>query len=185
MRSILAITLLIAASGAWAQHRCVENGKTVITDRPCQTERPALEGNTPGRASNVVVGDAANSAYSSPYGIWRGQVQFQGTAKGNVVQEAMSVVPMTIEIDPQGKIKGSSPENGCTAQGIASPGISPTAVNLDITFSNCRYAGFNRRLNGWLVVNSPQKHAQFSLGGNNENVLGTMVFFDIKGTLRR
>nr|WP_264178093.1 restriction endonuclease [Dechloromonas denitrificans] len=122
---------------------------------------------------------------ASPSGTWRGQVQYQGTGAGGVVQEAMAVVPMTIDIDPQGKVKGSSPENGCSLKGIAAPGIMPVSVNLDVTFTGCHYKGLNRRFSGTLFVIQAQKYAQLSLNGSHVVVLGGATFFDVKGTMRR
>ena len=166
--------LLLSCSSAIAQYRCVENGKTILTDRPCAGLSPAqMQPNQIGQPT--IHGDAANSAYGSPSGTWRGQVQYQGTNAGGVVQEAMAVVPMTIDIDPQGRVVGSSPENACTLKGIAAPGIMPVSVSLDVTFSNCQYKGLNRRFSGNLFVNQAQKYAQFSLSGSNVVPMGTMA----------
>ena len=97
----------------------------------------------------------------------------------------MAVVPMVIDIDPRGQIKGSTPENGCVLKGIAAPGFTPTLLNLDITLSGCQYKGLNRRFSGSIVVNPAQKYAQFSLSGSYVVPMGAMTLFDIKGTLRR
>lgn len=176
--------LLLLSSSALAQYRCVENGKTVFTDRPCPSDSPSPAQSNQGSQPKII-GDAANSAYGTPSGTWRGQVQYQGTASGGVVHEAMAVVPMTIDIDPQGKVKGSSPENGCNLKGIAAPGILPVSVSLDVTFTGCHYKGLNRRFSGSLYVNQAQKHARLSLNGSHVVVLGGVTFFDVKGTLRR
>lgn len=172
---------LFTAPLAWAQHRCIENGKVLITDLPCAGQ-PAQSQVQPTQAPTPT--NNVSTAYTSTYGSWRGQVQFQATGAGGIIHEAMSVVPMTIDIDPQGKIKGGSPENGCVLQGIAAPGMAPTAISLDVTLSGCRYAGINRRLFGTLILNQAQKYAQLALNGNSANPFG-MLFFDIKGTLRR
>ena len=42
-----------------------------------------------------------------------------GKGSGGINPEAMAVVTMTMDIDPQGRISGSSPENGCRFRGIA------------------------------------------------------------------
>ena len=97
----------------------------------------------------------------------------------------MAVVPMVIDIDPRGQVKGSSPENGCVLKGIAAPGFAPTVLNLDITLAGCQYKGLNRRFSGSIFVNQAQKFAQFSLSGSHVVPMGTMTLFDIKGTLRR
>jgi len=180
----LAVCLLLLCSSAFAQYRCVENGKTVLTDRPCAGGMPPGEQSNQAKAPTIH-GDAANSAYSLPSGTWRGQVQYQATTKGETVPAAMAVVPMTIEIDPQGKIKGSSPENGCKLNGIAAPGIGLQSLTLDITLSECLYPGFNRRFSGLIAVNQAQKYALLSLNGSHMVLMGNMSIFEIKGTMRR
>ena len=60
--------------------------------------------------------------YTTPYGQWRGQAQFQATVQRQIVQEAHVVVPMTIMIDQDGKLTGEAPGNGCRLLGVASPG---------------------------------------------------------------
>lgn len=95
------------------------------------------------------------------------------------------MVAITMDIDPQGRVLGSSPENGCRFRGIASPGNIPTSIALDVTFAGCHFNGYNRRLFGTLSVNPPQKYAQFSLNGSHVSPLASMSFFDIKSTLRR
>ena len=181
-----ALGFALFCSTVLAQYRCVENGRTILTDRPCAGDKPATSQPQPNQIGEPTVhGDAANSAYGSPSGSWRGQVQYQGTSSGGVVQEAMTVVPMVIDIDPRGQVKGSSPENGCVLKGIAAPGFAPTLLNLDITLTGCQYKGLNRRFSGSILVNQAQKYAQFSLSGSNVAPMGKLTLFDIKGTLRR
>lgn len=174
--------LLLVAPWTWAQYRCVDNGKIVYTDRPCANELSTSRGEPP---PAKVVGDPSNAAYSTPTGAWRGQAQFQSNVGGAVATEAHAVVPMTIEIDPQGKVIGASPENGCRLLGVASPGILPTMANLDITFSGCRYAGFNRRMSGSLSVYQAQKHAQFQLNSFMVAPGRVAATYDIRATMRR
>ena len=102
-------------------YRCTADGKTIFSDKPCspggvdEQSSPRVQV-TP--TNNTAI---ATMDYSSPYGEWRGQTQFQISSKGQHVAEAHSVVPMTIAIDSQGKVTGASPENGCRLLGIASP----------------------------------------------------------------
>lgn len=184
MRWMLLLGLLAASTATIAQHRCVENGKTVITNRPCSAATHVVDqpptGNTP-----KVVGDIDNSAYSTPFGTWRGEIQYQARVTGVTDQEAMAIVALTIDIYPQGRVMGSSPENGCRLRGIASPGAIPTSIALDVTLAGCNFRGYNRRLFGTLSVNPAQRYAQFSLNGSHLAPLASMQFFDIKGTLRR
>jgi hypothetical protein len=182
-KAFLALGLLITATNSLAQYRCTENGKTIFTDKPCAITAEAIQ-TLPGQQPKKFIGDSANSAYASPTGAWRGQVQYQATLGTTVDSEAHAVIPITIEIDPQGKVTGFSPENNCKIKGIAAPGMMPNIVKLDVTLSDCRYAGFNRRMTGNLSVYQAEKHAQFSLAGYemHKRPAGT---YEIKGTLRR
>lgn len=43
------------------------------------------------------------------------------------------MVQLTMEMDPQGRIVGSSPENACKLKGLATAGFMATVSNLDVT----------------------------------------------------
>src|SRR5690348_16401525 len=97
--------------------------------------------------------------YSTPYGAWRGQAQYQVSVQSVPDPAAHAVSPLVIEIDTAGKLKGSSPENGCQLLGIARPSPVPTLLNLDVTISGCRYAGLNRRYSGTFGLYTQRKYA--------------------------
>lgn len=185
MRTLLiigGIALVTCPIYSWAQYRCIENGKTVITDRPCASETATLP---PSGNAQKIIGDSTNSAYSTGYGDWRGQVQYLASQNGRPVPEAHAVVQTTLSIDKQGKIAGSSTENGCKMKGIAAPGLMPTILNLDITLSGCKYNDLNRRLSGTLALYPSQKQAQFWLYGMPVDLLKPGRSFDVRGTMRR
>lgn len=173
---------LLLSPIAMAQYRCVENGKTLFTDKPCISEAtsPPLKGNSP-----KVIGDSANSAYSTRYGDWRGQIQYQASVYGQPISEAHAIAQATLSIDPQGKIFGSSPENGCKLKGISSPGVTPTVLNLDITLSGCNFQKLNRRMFGMLALYPAEKQAQFSIRAQPVDLLNPGWSYDIRGTMRR
>ncbi len=185
MNNLLAtVALGFLATSAHAQYRCVEDGRTLLTDRPCASEQEQ-DNQLPKGKPNNVFGDVTNSAYTTTTGGWRGQTQYQATVSGVVSPEAHAVVQMTIEIDPQGKVIGSSPENGCQLKGLATPGVTAAIANLDVTFSGCTYNGFNRRMSGRLAVYSAKKYAQLSLSGFSMGVGKIAASFDIRATMRR
>ncbi len=123
--------------------------------------------------------------FNTPYGAWRGQTQYQARV-GNVMEQAAhAVVPLVLEIESGGRLRGVSSDNGCKLLGVASPGFSPTMLQLDVTLSGCQYARYNRRYTGTLTVNMPGKHAAFNLR-SSEVALGVHPFTaDIKATMRR
>ena len=181
---LVAVALGLFASVAQAQYRCVENRRTVLTDRPCASEQG--QGNQQPQAKPMnVIGDAANSAYSTTTGGWRGQAQYQANVGGAVAQDAHAVVQLILEIDPQGKIIGSSTENGCKLKGLVSPGFAPTVSSIDVTFSGCSYPGFNRRMSGTLGLYPAQKYVQLTLNAFSMGIGKVAETFDIHATLRR
>jgi hypothetical protein len=178
-RIALASVLMVSiAPVSWAQYRCVENGKTVFSDRACSASTEAVS--KPGK----VVGDQQNSAYMTTNGTWRGQVQFMARSGGNVVNEAHAVVPFVIEIDPQGKVVGSAPETGCVLKGIARPGVMPSLTELDVTLTKCAFPKYNRQMSGRIVLYSEKRYVDFSLQAYefNRKPGGS---YEVKGTLRR
>lgn len=179
-QSAFVITSLLAAQFAYAQYKCVENGKTLITDRPCAS----LTAQPESRSSSNVIGDAQNSDYSTTNGAWRGQVQFMAKSGTNVISEAHSVASIVIEIDPKGKVTGSSTETGCTLKGIAMPGLAASITNLDVTLSNCRYSGYNRQMSGRIALYQAQGYTDFSIVAYDMGKRPPFTY-EIKGNLRR
>lgn len=122
--------------------------------------------------------------YTSPYGEWRGQAQYQAFIKSVSDPAAHTVTHLTIAIDPQGKVVGASTENGCRMLGIAAPGVTPMLVKLDVTVRDCRYAGLNRTYKGHLSVYAKEGYAALSLQAVaiGRGMGGT---FNINSTMRR
>ncbi|MBU1263791.1 MAG: DUF4124 domain-containing protein [Gammaproteobacteria bacterium] len=176
-------------------YRCVVNGKTTYTDKSCDAPTlPGVERSSASTSSNASgqAGKPTKSIeldYSTPYGIWRGQAQYQGTTvKGQAMPEAHVVVPLVIEVEKQGRVRGASPENGCKLLGVAAPYVAPNMLTLDVTLSECRYPALNRRYSGTLVLYQSGNSAQFSLRSLNHMVAVLIVGpsnFDIKATMKR
>jgi hypothetical protein len=168
----------LASPLCYGQYRCFENGKTLITDKPCAS--PVV---TPEPKPNTF-GDAKNSAYSSTSGAWRGQVQFMAKSGPDVINEAHAVASIVLEVDPKGKVTGSSTETGCVFKGIATPGIVDTITNLDVTLTKCIYPGYNRNMSGRLALYKAKSYVDFSLVAYDMSKRPP-VTYEIKGTLRR
>ena len=180
---------LASASADEPFYRCVVNGKTVYTDKPC--DAPTLPGMAgPNAPAAGQAGKAAKSIdldYTTPYGIWRGQAQYQATVKGWPVPEAHAVVPLVIQVEKAGRVQGVSPGNGCKLLGVAAPYMVPTVLQLDVTLSECRYPAFNRRYSGTLALYPASNSVQLSLQSFNIGLaaVGNAGYFDIKATMRR
>lgn len=174
-------------------YRCTVNGKTIYTDKPCDAPMlPGVEGPSDSISGNATgqTGKSAKSIeldYSTPYGIWRGQVQYQASSNGQPLREAHAVIPLVIQIEKQGRLRGASPENGCKLLGVAAPYYSPNILTLDVTLSECRYPALNRRYSGTLALYPSSNSVQFSLRSINlaSAFIGNVGHSDIKATMRR
>jgi hypothetical protein len=174
-------------------YRCIVNGKTIYTDKPCDAlTLPGVEGLS-APISSTTAGQAGKSAqsieldYTTPYGIWRGQAQYQASEKGQVLSDAHAVLPLVIQVEKQGRVRGTSPDNGCKMLGIAAPSVTPNVLMLDVTLSECRYPAFNRRYSGTLALYQPSNSVQFSLHSINaaSAFIGKVGYLEIKATMRR
>jgi hypothetical protein len=174
-------------------YRCIVNGKTTYTDKPCDAPTlPGVNGPSASTSSNATgqTGKSAKSIeldYSTPYGIWRGQAQYQASSKGQPLPEAHAVIPLVIEVEKHGRVRGASPDNGCKLLGVAAPYVAPNMLTLDVTLSECRYPALNRRYSGMLALYQSSNSVQFSLQSTNiaSAFTGKVAHFDIKATMRR
>lgn len=158
-------------------YRCIKDGQTVLTDTPCDAAPVA----SPSEAAG-----SETSASESVVGQWRGQTQFQGAENGRELQEAHSVVPLVLTFSADGKVSGASADNGCTLLGVWAPGVTPRMFTLDVTLSECRFSGLNRRYSGTVTTAQIDQSAQFALVAITVPILGQLPRrYDVGATLRR
>ena len=122
--------------------------------------------------------------YVSPYGEWRGQTEYQAFIRTTSDPAGHVVTNLTINVDPQWKVVGTSTENGCRMLGLAEPGVTPTIVTLNVTLTGCAYAGYNRTYRGSLAVFSKDQYAKFSLQAIDVSS-GKAGTYNITATMRR
>jgi hypothetical protein len=168
----------LPTTAATTVYRCSKNGQTILTDRPC--DGPADSANPANTPSSQSATTIASSSTPSPIGTWHGQAQYQGRENGQVMQQAHTVVPLVLEFTADGKVSGSSDDNGCKVLGVWSQSNPPQVVWVDITLSACHFAGLDRRYAGSFILARPDSSGQLS-------VLATEFVraYDVKGTLRR
>jgi hypothetical protein len=127
----------------------------------------------------------AASDYSTPYGEWRGQAQFHARVGAIDDPKAHTVSDLSISIDPQGKIVGSSNGTGCHALGLAAPSGPKTVFNLDVTFSGCAYPGYNRRFTGNLFLYPKDGYTSLRLRSFVAGDGAKSASYDVRATLKR
>jgi hypothetical protein len=123
------------------------------------------------------------SNYETFYGGWRGQAQFKQTASSGSNGTPRLLTPLTLMIDPGGKVTGSTQDSGCRIIGVARPGPLPTEPALDLTVSSCKDRVFNLRYTGSLALYVRQRYAAIHLVSMPRPVVGTT--YDISATLQR
>jgi hypothetical protein len=181
---LLSAGLAASASARATVYRCTVNGQTVLTDKPCDNPATAPASGVATAPSGPANGQISGA--QTIVGDWRGQTQFQGAENTQVIEEAHSVVPLVLTFSADGKVSGSSADNGCSLLGLWAPGLTPRLFNLDITVKGCRFAGLNRRYSGTLTVTFADNSAQFSLAAYALPIPGQPVRrYDVGATLRR
>jgi hypothetical protein len=80
-------------------------------------------------------------------------MQYQGRENGQTLEEAHSVVPLSLEITADGKVSGSSAENGCKWLGVWSQG--GRIVSIDMSLTGRGYTGLNRRYTCTFLLGVP------------------------------
>jgi hypothetical protein len=182
---LIATGLAVPAAGRSPIYRCTVSGQTVLTDKPCDspTTVPASEV-AAASPSGAVSGQISGA--QSIVGDWRGQTQFQGAENTQVIDAAHSVVPLVLTFSADGKVSGSSADNGCSLLGLWAAGLTPRLFNLDITLKGCRFAGLNRRYAGTVIATFADNSAQFSLAAYALPIPGQPIRrYDVGATLRR
>jgi hypothetical protein len=160
-------------------YKCVKDGQTTLTDKPC----PGDESTDASRSQKSTIVPSSHDL--SPIGKWSGQLQYQENENGQIVQAAHSVALMSAEFTSDGKLTGASPENGCQMLGLWSQGPQ-TLIWVDVTFNRCSYGGLNRRYNGSFILARPDSSGYLnisSVGAPLSRDMGRV--FDIKGTIHR
>ena len=171
------VALALPASAKSPIYRCIQDGQTVLTDKPCDA--------APAASSSEPAGNQA-SAPESIVGQWRGQTQFQGAENGRELQEVHSVVPLVLTFSADGKVSGVSADNGCTLLGLWVPSVTPRLFTLDVTLSDCRYTGLNGRYSGTVTTAQIDQSAQFTLMVYTVPIPGQPIRrYDVGATLRR
>lgn len=182
---VVLVVLASRASAASPIYRCTKDGQTVLSDRPCEGNTPAPVSEVGAAVPSGAVGNQGSAA-PSLVGEWRGQTQYEASESGQQIGESHTVVPLVLTFSADGKLSGTTPDNGCQWLGVWSVGSTPRSFSLDVSLSGCRYAGFNRRFSGNLIATFPEQSAQLTLQAFDVFHAGqTPRMYDIKATLRR
>lgn len=117
------------------------------------------------------------------YGEWRGQAQYLVETHGAQAPTFQDVTPLTIRIDPDGKVVEASSGNGCRLLGLARP-MGGNVMSLDVTFTGCSHSGLNRRFGGTVAHYPNGKRLDLSMQKIDIG-MRPATSFKVGATLRR
>jgi hypothetical protein len=154
-----------------------------LTDQPCDGSTTSTSSNSPAPSSSAAT-TIPSSRNPSPVGDWRGQMQYQGRENGQTMPQAHTVVPLVVNFTADGKVSGSSADNGCKWLGVWSQG--GRIVSVDVSLTECSYAGLDRRYAGSFLLGVPDSTGEVMLQAFALPIPGQSArAYDIKGTLQR
>src|ERR1700743_1327013 len=115
--ALMAGGVAVSASARSPIYRCTVGGQTVLTDKPCDGSATVLASGVAAPAASGTASGQVSGAQTI-VGAWTGQTQFQGAENAQVMEAAHSVVPLVLTFSADGRVSGSSAENGCSLLGL-------------------------------------------------------------------
>jgi hypothetical protein len=116
-------------------------------------------------AASTLAGAAPARAqdYSHYPGGWSGPFLLFVARQDTGVQSPAEVYPGMLQIDTDGRVRGSIPGAGCTFSGTSSDYVSPANASIDLMASACRDDRFNGHFVGKLLENPVMKYASLRI----------------------
>ena len=99
---------------------------------------------------------------STVFGDWRGATQYIVARHGEQSPAVQEIVLLVIRVDRDGRVSGTSTENGCKLSGMGAP-MGANVMKLDLTLRECSSPALNRRLSGTLAHYPAEKRAALAL----------------------
>jgi Domain of unknown function (DUF4124) len=207
---LLCLALMGASGAAAAVHKCTDaRGRVTYQDEPCAAaaataaarEKPldtsdAVNPRPRAAAPNAKPPPAApaitrslpagdEAAYATAQGAWRGPVQLHFAQRGARPPDAHTIAPGVVELQPDGRVRGTVPNAGCRLAGLHRPVATAVGASVEVTLSGCRDARFNARYAGQLRVDGNVKQASLSLHAVTSGKPGGVSSARVDAVLRR
>lgn len=141
----------------------------------------------------VVIAMAASSADAQVIkvlsGQWSGMAHFSAkiSENGRSLEDptANAHVEIYMTIDKQGNVSGRTISNGCQIRGLATPWMNDNSLDLQLNFSGCQHAGFNRRFTGHLLYRPNKRNADITLHTTDMSALPNRIgSYRIQGNMQ-
>lgn len=111
--------------------------------------------------------------YTRYQGAWNGPFLFYFAQQDTGAMGAPAVYPGTLQIEPNGAVRGSVPDAACLMAGSSADYVSPVNASIDLDVSGCRDVRFNGRYSGKLINNPILKYASIRLSSTRSLEAGT------------
>jgi hypothetical protein len=111
--------------------------------------------------------------YTRYQGAWQGPFLFSVVQPDIGAQGAPEVHPGSLQIDPDGTVRGNVPETACRMSGSSTDFVSRANATLELTLSGCRDARFNGHFSGRLINNPILKYASLRMSSMRSLDTGT------------
>jgi len=120
------------------------------------------------------LGSAAQAQdYTRYQGAWSGTFLFYFAQQDSGAMGAPMVYPGTLQIEPDGSVRGAVPDAACLMAGTSADYVSPVNASVDLDVSGCRDVRFNGRYSGKLLNNPALKYASIRLSSTRSLETGT------------
>jgi hypothetical protein len=167
MNHKLALLLAMGCMAAWpcaaAVNKCTDaKGRVTYQDGACPVV-PAPEAVALAPVASRPVTSAETADYANARGTWRGPAQLQLVVGGQRQPDAPAPMAAAVELESDGRVRGSLDGAGCKLLGVHSPSSAPSVAALDVTLAGCRDARFNARYSGQLNTSAASKEARLAL----------------------
>ncbi|MBT2324475.1 hypothetical protein J7E62_19195 [Variovorax paradoxus] len=117
----------------------------------------------PAVVAALLAGAVQAQEYTSYLGAWQGPFLFYVVQQDTGAQGPPVVHAGTLQIDPDGTVRGQVPGAGCTMAGSGVDFVSPTNASLELTMSGCEDTRFNGHFSGKLINNPVLRYASLRL----------------------
>jgi len=101
--------------------------------------------------------------YTRYQGAWNGQFLFFVAQPDTGAAGAPEVFPGSLQIEPDGSVRGEVPDAACTMEGSSTDYVSPANAQLDLSVRGCRDTRFNGHFSGKLLNNPVLKYGSLRL----------------------
>ena len=124
-------------------------------------------------ATLSIAGAAQAQEYTRYPGAWSGSFLLYVAQQDTGAIGPPAIYPGTLQIEPDGAVRGSVPDAACIMAGAATDYLTPVNASIELDMSGCRDVRFNGHYSGKLLNNPILKYASLRLSSIRSLDAGT------------